>query len=170
MKKGVIGILFKENNTKVLLIQRRDTPVWVLPGGGIDPGEEPETAIIREFFEETGLRVQVKRLVGHYTPQNKLASETYFFECTPTGESSFASSHSDETLHCQFFDIEHLPHPFFFLHEEWIKDALKGEKAPIRRPITSITWLQLAKQLLLHPILVIRYFLSRFGFPVNKKK
>ena len=29
--------------------------LWVLPGGGIDPGEDPETAALRELWEETGL-------------------------------------------------------------------------------------------------------------------
>jgi len=36
---------------------------WTLPGGGIDFGEDPQEAVVREFYEETGLTVQVKRLV-----------------------------------------------------------------------------------------------------------
>ena len=30
---------------------------WTFPGGGIDHGEQPQEALIREMFEETGLRV-----------------------------------------------------------------------------------------------------------------
>lgn len=36
---------------------------WTLPGGGIDFGEDPEAAVVREFKEETGLSVEVNQLV-----------------------------------------------------------------------------------------------------------
>ena len=34
-------------------------PVWTLPGGGLDHGEHPGDAVVREVYEETGLAVQV---------------------------------------------------------------------------------------------------------------
>jgi ADP-ribose pyrophosphatase YjhB (NUDIX family) len=37
---------------------------WTLPGGGLDFGEDPEDAVIREFKEETGLLVKVDSLVA----------------------------------------------------------------------------------------------------------
>ncbi len=37
---------------------------WTLPGGGIDFGEDPEDAVVREFREETGLNVKVEKLIG----------------------------------------------------------------------------------------------------------
>lgn len=40
---------------------------WTLPGGGMDPGEQPEQSAIREVFEETGYRVEVDRLLGVHT-------------------------------------------------------------------------------------------------------
>ena len=36
---------------------------WVLPGGGIEPGESEEACVIRELFEETGLVVEVERFL-----------------------------------------------------------------------------------------------------------
>lgn len=37
---------------------------WILPGGGIDHGEHPHDAVIREFEEETGHHIEVERLLG----------------------------------------------------------------------------------------------------------
>jgi 8-oxo-dGTP pyrophosphatase MutT (NUDIX family) len=54
--------------TRVLLVRAASYLTvagrWFLPGGGIDHGEEPETALRREFLEETGLDVVVGRLRG----------------------------------------------------------------------------------------------------------
>ncbi len=33
--------------------------LWTLPGGGVDHGEDPRAAVVREIFEETGLHAEV---------------------------------------------------------------------------------------------------------------
>ncbi|PRY46789.1 NUDIX hydrolase [Umezawaea tangerina] len=40
---------------------------WTLPGGGIDHGEDPYEAVIREVDEETGYAIEVRRLLGVHT-------------------------------------------------------------------------------------------------------
>ncbi|KJC64496.1 NUDIX hydrolase [Agreia bicolorata] len=37
---------------------------WTLPGGGIDPGEDPADAAVREISEETGYRAELGELIG----------------------------------------------------------------------------------------------------------
>ncbi len=37
-RQAVYGIVFNQTRSEVLLIKRMDIPVWVLPGGGLDPG------------------------------------------------------------------------------------------------------------------------------------
>jgi len=71
-KITVDGILVKDN--KILLIERKNPPFqhsWALPGGFVEYGETTETAVIREFLEETGLETTVHRLFGVYSEPNR---------------------------------------------------------------------------------------------------
>ncbi|OGF21577.1 hypothetical protein A2Y83_01300 [Candidatus Falkowbacteria bacterium RBG_13_39_14] len=58
---GLFAIIFDEE--KVLLCHRTEYNFWALPGGGLEKGETPWEGVIREVKEETGLDVEVIRLV-----------------------------------------------------------------------------------------------------------
>lgn len=62
-RMGAYGICVKEGT---ILLSRYAPPDgrWVLPGGGVDHGEHPETAVVREVSEEAGYDVRVDRLLG----------------------------------------------------------------------------------------------------------
>lgn len=58
------GAIMQGNS--ILMIQHREHTgrvYWVIPGGGSDPGEDETQTVAREMLEETGLRVQVERLL-----------------------------------------------------------------------------------------------------------
>ena len=161
--ESVAGILFSPNRKEVLLIQRRDVPVWVLPGGGVEPGESPEAAVTREILEETGLTVKVVRLVGEYTPINRLAKQTHLYECTPI---SGSLSLSDETMGSAFFPLNALPRLIPPPYPGWIQDSTIIAE-PLRKKLESVTYAALIKNVFLHPILVIRFILARAGMAIN---
>lgn len=64
---GCTGVIFDDTGEKVLLTRRSDNGRWCLPGGRLDPGEDAVECCAREVLEETGLIVQVGRLIGIYT-------------------------------------------------------------------------------------------------------
>ncbi len=63
LRHGVYAILPRKN---ALLVTHQAEPLneFQLPGGGIDPGESPLTALHREVFEETGWRIAPRRKLG----------------------------------------------------------------------------------------------------------
>ncbi|MFM9614831.1 NUDIX domain-containing protein [Streptomyces niveiscabiei] len=54
-------------NDRILLTRFREpggTGVWIMPGGGVEHGEDPYDAVARELDEETGYEVEVTALLG----------------------------------------------------------------------------------------------------------
>jgi 8-oxo-dGTP diphosphatase len=59
-----------------LSIEEVDVGAWTLPGGGLDFGEHPDAAVIRELEEETGLRGEIEEIAGvfsHVYPKSRAA-------------------------------------------------------------------------------------------------
>ncbi|WP_071675457.1 RNA pyrophosphohydrolase [Nioella nitratireducens] len=61
-----VGVVLINGEGKVFAGQRADmdVPAWQMPQGGVDKGEEPETAARRELLEETGVAPEHVTLVG----------------------------------------------------------------------------------------------------------
>ncbi|MGM4931728.1 NUDIX domain-containing protein [Tardiphaga sp. 619_E2_N8_5] len=57
---------------RLLLGKDAETDFWTLPGGAVDPVEQPSDAAVRECFEETGLQVEITRLIGVFGGQEFL--------------------------------------------------------------------------------------------------
>jgi 8-oxo-dGTP pyrophosphatase MutT (NUDIX family) len=62
---SVTGVVHDDAG-RILLVQQRDDERWSTPGGAIDPAETPADAVVREVWEETGLLVTPRRVLGVY--------------------------------------------------------------------------------------------------------
>ncbi len=163
-KSAAIAIIFNAKKNAIVLTKRRDVPVWVLPGGGIDEGETPEVAAVREALEETGLVVKIERQVAEYSPINRLTSPTYTYACSVVKGKIAVSA---ETKEVQWFSLDELPRMFFYVHHEWLVDALKEDPHLIVKKLDSVTYWKVFTYFLKHPTHVVRMLLSRLGIPMN---
>lgn len=64
--QGSFTIIINNDQDKLLLVKRRDVPVWDLPGGRLETGETDIACAIREAKEETGLEIEIIRKTGCY--------------------------------------------------------------------------------------------------------
>lgn len=123
------GCIFNSKG-EILLQRRGDTNKWGFPGGAIELGETPEMAAIREAKEETGLDVEVGKLIGVYTDCNmKYASgdEAHSivigYELKVVGGKLFCDGR--ETLELKYFAPDDMPELFCKQHEEFWCDIMK---------------------------------------------
>jgi 8-oxo-dGTP pyrophosphatase MutT (NUDIX family) len=101
MPNEAAGVVVHDPDRGVLLLWRHrfitDTWGWEIPAGGMNPGETPEQAGVRETLEETGWRPGPLRPLTRYHPANGLSDQTFHTfisdgaslvgEPTDTGES-----------------------------------------------------------------------------------
>jgi len=85
-----VGGLVYDDAGRLLLVLRANPPAqgtWSIPGGRVEPGEDDESAVVREVAEETGLVVSVNALVGS-VERDAPDGNVYTikdFSCTVTG-------------------------------------------------------------------------------------
>jgi len=166
MKRAAIGLIFSEDKREVLLVLRRDVPLWVLPGGGIEEGETEEEACRRELEEETGLKVLLVRKIGTYISKTPFCSDASLFEFQPLTKGPLLPQ--KETRAVAFFPLENLPSSLFFLHKTWIFDAIQSQ-TPFFRTLEGFTIGRALSFLFCHPLITFRYLLSRLHIPYNSK-
>lgn len=158
MKSSAIAIV-QDANSKYLLIKRADIPIWTLPGGGIEEGENPEDAAIREVEEETGIIAEIVRKTAIYDPVNWLSRKTHVFLCRQVGGTPRLS---EETHSVGFYHLDEAPKPLFRPHKLWISDAQKNPNQIVRRELYETRYLPALQYLLRYPIISIQYLVKRF--------
>ena len=127
-KPTVDLIIYKKEDQQicVVLIKRRNAPVgWALPGGFVDEGEAVEDAARREGMEETGMEVELEELLYVYSHPSRDPRQhniSIIFTATVTEDQSPVGM--DDAAEAQWFNIESLPSPIVFDHQQVLIDFM----------------------------------------------
>ncbi len=73
------GIVVKDNKVLVMHRINKGDEYYVFPGGGVEEGETPEQAAVREIREETSITVIPRKFVYHIAWDTK--EENFFYLC-----------------------------------------------------------------------------------------
>ena len=121
-----VDTIILENN-KIILIKRLNNPFkdhWAIPGGFVEYGEKVEDAAVREAKEETGLDIELTKLVGVYSdPERDPRGHTVTVAFLSKIIGGTLKSDSD-AKDAKFIDIDELKNmELAFDHYEILKDS-----------------------------------------------
>ncbi|MDB5161393.1 MAG: hypothetical protein JWO96_773 [Candidatus Saccharibacteria bacterium] len=131
-----VAIVVDDNRLLVIYRDNHATgrKYYTLPGGGIEPGESPPQATLRELKEETGLDVELGRQVYEHRYQN--GQKQYYYLCGYQGGEPALAEDSVEKLaeatgnfyKPMWLEIKKLPSTLLFPLEirDWLVEDLKN--------------------------------------------
>lgn len=121
--QGAFIIILNENKNKVLLVRRKDIPIWDLPGGMVETNEAITDCAIRETNEETEYIIDTYKKIGEYhRPQ--FNDIQHIFLGKVIGGQEIKSG--DETSKVKWFKLNALPLFMVPHRKEQIKDYVRG--------------------------------------------
>lgn len=139
LRIGCSAVIFDENRQKVLLTRRTDNGRWCLPGGHMEPGESAAEACERETWEETGLKVCAKKLLGVYSNPDQLViysdgNKAFFVVLNFEVEVLEGTlGLSNETTDYGYFSLQEMDSmPMHGEHKSRVEDAMLGGDAVMK--------------------------------------
>jgi len=107
---------------------------WCVPGGGVDAGENIKDGLVREIYEETGLKIQVEDLIcvsEFFDREKNFHQIDLFLKCKLT-DGNLSDEWRDEAGVVEkrgFFTLEDMANmnvlPAFLKTDFWLKEDIK---------------------------------------------
>ncbi len=117
-RAAVAALIFDERGRALLFKHTYRKWQWGIPAGSLEYGEQPAEAILREFYEETGMRLQVEKLLTVVSAKED-RHLTVVYLCKIQG-GEFRPS--NEVAEMRYFEIGELP-PMLFAEKDLIRWA-----------------------------------------------
>ncbi|EKV02997.1 NUDIX hydrolase [Leptolyngbyaceae cyanobacterium CCMR0082] len=114
---------------RIVLIQRRDSGRWGLPGGLVDWGEDIATSAQRELLEETGLAIlKIGRLVGVYShPERDPRFDSICVALEAYVDGEFYIRDKAEVMRIAAFTVDDIPRGnLAHDHDQQLQDYFNG--------------------------------------------
>jgi len=119
-----VDIIIEVEKGIVLIKRRNPPPGWAIPGGFVDYGETVENTAVREAKEETGLDVELTRLLGVYSdpardPRGHTISTVFIASASGTPVAG------DDAAEARIVTRSSLPPDIAFDHRRILEDYFK---------------------------------------------
>jgi ADP-ribose pyrophosphatase YjhB (NUDIX family) len=132
--KVAVGAIVGNDEGELLLVKRADSGIWLYPTGWADIGYSPAEVVVKEVFEETGVKCEVQRMLAVFDGLRlgftRIPLYSLVFLCRAIGGE--LTPHPLETADVGFFARDALPEPLAG-YGQWgdlVFGALEGEQQP----------------------------------------
>ena len=122
-RAAVAAMIFDEQGRVLLFKHTYRKFEWGLPAGGLEYNEQPENAIVREFFEETGMQIKVERLLLAESSREDRNISLIFLCKIVSG----TFKESSEISEMRYYDVNDLP-PMLFGEKNLIRKVVEETK------------------------------------------
>ena len=118
-----VAAIITNEKREVLLLDHvlRPFSSWGIPGGFIEAGEQPENAVRRELFEETGLELTESKMIRMHTSNRHIE---ILFRARSEG---VATVKSREIKDVGWFAVGTMPEQMSAAQKRLIEEVLNGE-------------------------------------------
>ena len=108
-RAAVAAMIFDEQGRILLFKHTYRKFEWGIPAGGLEYNEQPDKAIVREFFEETGMQIKVEKLLlAESSKEDRNISLIYLCKIV-----NGTFKESSEISEMKYFDVNDLPQMLF---------------------------------------------------------